>query len=108
MKNIGLRIKELRKKNDLTQEKLAEYLGVTYKSVSKWECGLTMPDLALIVPLSKALKIVAEGLIVFPLTNKNPFLSTFRCFPFSAFIERIAPLSLTVSISFGFKVTVSV
>lgn len=37
MKNIGKRIKDLRKKNDLTQEKLADLLGVTYKSVSKWE-----------------------------------------------------------------------
>jgi len=63
MKNIGLRIKELRKKNDLTQEKLAEYLGVTYKSVSKWECGMTMPDLALIVPLSKALGVSTDELL---------------------------------------------
>ena len=52
MRNIGLRIKELRKKNDRTQERLADYLGVTYKTVPKWECGLTLPDLALIVPLA--------------------------------------------------------
>lgn len=37
MNNLGQRIKEYRKKNDLTQEKLADYLGVTYQSVSKWE-----------------------------------------------------------------------
>ena len=41
MNNIGQRIRKLRKKNDLTQEKLADLLGVTYQSVSKWECGVS-------------------------------------------------------------------
>jgi len=63
MQNIGQRIKELRKKNNLTQEKLADYLGVTYKSVSKWECGLTAPDLALIGPLTKILHVTADELL---------------------------------------------
>lgn len=63
MNNIGKRIKELRKKNDLTQEKLADFLGVTYKSVSKWECGITVPDLALIGPLTKILHVSADELL---------------------------------------------
>ena len=41
MYNIGQKIRELRRKNDLTQEKLADYLGVTYQCVSKWECGVS-------------------------------------------------------------------
>ncbi len=63
MNHIGQRIKELRKKNDLTQERLADYLGVTDKAVSKWECGATMPDLALIVPLARLLKVSADELL---------------------------------------------
>ena len=63
MNNIGKRIKELRKKNDLTQERLADYLGVTDKAVSKWECGATMPDLGLIVPLARLLKVSADELL---------------------------------------------
>lgn len=63
MNHIGQRIKELRKKNDLTQEKLADFLGVTYQSVSKWECGTTMPDLALIVPLARVLHVSTDELL---------------------------------------------
>ncbi len=63
MHNIGQRIKELRKKNDLTQERLAEFLGVTDKAVSKWECGLTTPDLALIMPLARILQVSADELL---------------------------------------------
>jgi len=63
MNNIGQRIKQLRKKNDLTQEKLADLLGVTYQSVSKWECGTTMPDLAMIVPLARVLHVSTDDLL---------------------------------------------
>jgi len=41
---IGNFIRKLRKEKDLTQEQLAEKLGVTDKSVSRWENGKTMPD----------------------------------------------------------------
>ena len=41
----------LRSHNQITQEQLAEQLGVSRQSVSKWECGLTTPDLAMIVLL---------------------------------------------------------
>ena len=39
MLNIGKRIKDLRKSQDVTQEKLADYLNISYQSVSKWENG---------------------------------------------------------------------
>ena len=38
---IGQRIKVLRRKNDLTQERLAEYLSVSSQAVSKWENGVS-------------------------------------------------------------------
>ncbi len=60
---IGERIKILRKKNDLTQEKLADYLGVSYQAVSKWECGASSPDLSLIVPLAKLLHVTTDELL---------------------------------------------
>ena len=63
MENIGKRIRELRKKNDLTQEKLADYLGVSYQAVSKWETGISSPDLSLIGPLTKLLHVSADELL---------------------------------------------
>lgn len=63
MNKIGQKIRDLRRKNDLTQEKLADFLGVTYQSVSKWECGVTAPDLALIGPLTKLLHVTSDELL---------------------------------------------
>lgn len=63
MNHIGHKIKELRRKNDLTQEKLADFLGVTYQSVSKWENGITMPDLSQIVPLARVFHISTDELL---------------------------------------------
>lgn len=60
---LGERIKELRKKNDLTQEKLADFLCVSYQAVSKWECGLSSPDLSLIVPLSRLFHVTTDELL---------------------------------------------
>ena len=60
---IGEKIKELRLKNDLTQEKLADYLNVSPQAVSKWECGIASPDLALIAPLTKLLHVSADELL---------------------------------------------
>jgi len=59
---IGEKIKIHRKKNDLTQEKLADYLRVSYQAVSKWETGISSPDLSMIAPLTKLLHISADEL----------------------------------------------
>ena len=54
---IGKFIAECRKEKDLTQEALAERVGVSAKSVSRWENGKTMPDYTLIEDLTKVLGI---------------------------------------------------
>ena len=60
---IGERIKMLRKQNAMTQEELAEHLFVSYQAISKWECGLSNPDLSLIAPLTKLFNISADELL---------------------------------------------
>ena len=62
MNNIGTKIKELRKRADLTQEQLADILGVAYQTVSKWECGTNAPDLSMIAPIARFFKISADEL----------------------------------------------
>ena len=60
---IGKFIAECRKQKSLTQEQLGETLGVTSKSISRWENGKTMPDLSLLKPLSDELGISLNELL---------------------------------------------
>lgn len=46
--DIGNKIKDLRRQKNISQEVLAQYLGVSFQAVSKWESGMTMPDIALV------------------------------------------------------------
>ena len=52
---IGKFIAECRKQKNLTQEQLSEILGVSSKSISRWENGKTMPDYAVLDSLCNAL-----------------------------------------------------
>ena len=53
----GKFIAECRKQKNLTQEQLSEILGVSSKSVSRWENGITLPDYTVLDSLCKALGI---------------------------------------------------
>ena len=60
---IGKFILNCRKENGLTQEQLAEKLGVTSKSISRWENGNTMPDYSLLKDLCNELDINVNELL---------------------------------------------
>lgn len=68
---IGKFIAELRKQNKLTQEQLAEKLGITKNAVSKWERGLSLMDLSLLKPLSEILGISVTELLNGEKIDKN-------------------------------------
>lgn len=53
MNNLGSRIKELRVAENLTQEKLAEELNVSFQSISRWENGISTPDISLIPTIAR-------------------------------------------------------
>ena len=59
---IGKKIMELRKKSGLSQEELAERVGVARQTISKWELGETSPDLKQSKELSKIFKVSLDEL----------------------------------------------
>jgi len=62
-KEFGHFLSELRKEQGLTQKELAEKLFVSDKAVSKWETGGSIPDVALLMPLSKLLGVTVPELL---------------------------------------------
>lgn len=61
--SIGKFISQKRKEQNMTQEQLAEKLGVSNKTVSKWECGKCMPDYSIVKPLCQELGITVSELM---------------------------------------------
>lgn len=59
-KKIGMFLKELRKEKGLTQEQFAEILGVTNRSVSRWENGVNMPDFDLVIEIANYFDVSIE------------------------------------------------
>ena len=76
----GTTIKELREKRKLTQAELAEKIGVSSKTVSKWETAKGLPDISLLQTLAKALGIsVIELMNGEQITNQNISANMLRC-----------------------------
>ena len=53
----GARIARLRNERGLTQQQLAQQLGVTNKAVPKWETGAGLPDVSVMAPLARELGV---------------------------------------------------
>lgn len=68
---IGTNIKRLRREKEMTQESLAEYLGVSVSAVSQWESEKTAPDLSLIPPLCHLLGVTSDQLLGIDLEAKE-------------------------------------
>ena len=76
----GATIKTLRENRKLTQTELAEKIGVSSKTISKWETAKGLPDISLLQPLAKALGIsVIELMNGEHITNQNISANMLRC-----------------------------
>lgn len=62
-RKIGSFIKDIRKKNNLTQKQLADKYGVTYQAVSNRGNGINLPDVTLIRQISKDFNISVEDIL---------------------------------------------
>lgn len=60
---IGRFIADCRKKSNMTQNKLAEKLGITDRAVSKWETGKSIPDPSIMLELCEILNISVNELL---------------------------------------------
>ena len=76
----GTTIRQLREDRKMTQAELAEMIGVSSKTISKWETAKGLPDITLLQPLAQALGIsVIELMNGEHITNRNVSANMLRC-----------------------------
>ncbi len=63
MTTVKLKIAELRKSKGIGQQDLADVLGVSFQSVSKWETGTTMPDITLLPSIAEYFNVSVDELL---------------------------------------------
>lgn len=68
---LGQKIKSLRKQKNISQEVLAQVLGVTFQAVSKWETGAAMPDVAMIPAIAGFFEVSTDELFDFNLLEQE-------------------------------------
>ena len=73
--NIGNNIKQLRQKNNLTQDQVAEKLGISYQAVSKWENNANTPDIALLPQIANLFGVSIDALFSDDLTASSELQS---------------------------------
>lgn len=61
--DVGENIKKIRKERNITQEQLAEKLGVTFQSVSRWENGVCYPDMELLPEIANVFNVTTDMLL---------------------------------------------
>ncbi len=61
--NLGEKLKSLRKEKNISQEKLAQYLNVSFQAVSKWENSTTCPDISLLPEIARFFGITVDELL---------------------------------------------
>ncbi len=74
---FGEKLKELRIANNLTQEKLANHLGVSFQTISKWERGDSYPDINMLPIIAEFFEISIDDLLGFDKAKKEKKISEY-------------------------------
>lgn len=75
--SIGSTIKALRRAKNLTQEDLAEYLGISSKAVSQWECDRTAPDISQLPALCHFFEVTSDELLGIDIARTNEAIAKY-------------------------------
>ncbi len=75
--SIGTTIKKLRRDRNITQEQLADYLGITSRAISQWECDRTAPDISQLPLLANIFEVSSDVLLGIDSAKKE---ETIACF----------------------------
>lgn len=68
---MGKFICEQRRRNHLTQQQLADELGITFQAVSKWENGIVFPNIEILPELSRILQVSVDDLLRADISDKE-------------------------------------
>jgi transcriptional regulator with XRE-family HTH domain len=102
--NFGEKMKALRKKRDLTQEQLAEYLGVSFQAVSKWETNAAYPDISLFPIIANYYGVTTDELLGVDITKaqekQKEYLEAIRDFQRQGKLAEMVELSRKACLDF--------
>lgn len=76
--NLGNKVRELRRTHNLTQEQLASSLNISAQAVSKWEMGLSFPDVTMLPTLAGFFKVTLDELFDFNVNNIDKEIEDIR------------------------------
>lgn len=94
---IGIFVHELRKEKQMTQKEMADKLGITDKAVSKWERGLSYPDISMLEPIAKLLDVSVMELLQGQRIENESFIKDHE----KQYFERSQSLPANVYITVG-------
>ena len=104
-KKTGEFLKKLRKEKNITQEALAEKIGVSNRTVSRWENGNNMPDWDLILQISQFYNVRIEDILSGEIKEENDLLKTEEILSDAAQHENAEKEKIIKPLHFLFAVT---